>query len=156
MACDPPAPTPVPGPSDLPRWSEAPYVAWTGPAAPISRPLAVFVDLPGGPMDQIASDADVATFLNDRFHPWFLVPEAAPDLAAPPAALFLDSHGCLLRGPDRPESPAAWIDEANAVLLALSRGEAHGHALPPQRFGFSLPAEHPLRGRCAGAEPGAG
>jgi len=156
LACDPPAPPPLPGPPDLPRWSEAPYVAWSGPATPITRPLAVFVDLPGGPMDQIAGDADVATFLNDRFHPWFLVPEAAPDLAEPPAALFLDASGCLLRGPDRPDGPAAWIEEANAVLLAIHAGDTQPRALPEQRFGFSLGPDHPLRGRCAGAarDPG--
>lgn len=155
-ACDPPAPPPEPGPPDLPRWSEAPHVAWAGPSTPISHPLAVFVDLPGGPMDTIASDPDVATFLNDRFHPWFLVPEAAPDLASPPAALFLDAYGCLLRGPDHPESPRAWIEEANAVLLALAQGTANGRALPEQRFGFDLPEDHPLRGRCAGAGPAPG
>src|SRR5204862_5947019 len=67
IAChDPPTPPPTQGPDDLPRWSLAPHVSWAGLDAPATRPLAVFVDDPGGPLDQIAADADVTTFLNDR------------------------------------------------------------------------------------------
>src|SRR5436190_1822950 len=94
IAChDPPTPPPTQGPDDLPRWSLAPHVSWAGLDAPATRPLAVFVDDPGGPLDQIAADADVTTFLNDRFTPIFLIPERAP-LAR--GVSFLDSEGCVL------------------------------------------------------------
>lgn len=149
---DPADPPPVPGPPDLPRWSEAPWVAWTGPSTPVSRPLAVFVDLPGGPMDRIASDPDVATFLNDRFHPWFLLPEVAIGLPSPsPLALILDAGGCVRQAPFRPADAQAWIAAANAVLLALDAGELGTLSLPTLSFSFALPEDHPLRGRCAGA-----
>lgn len=148
---DPPAPAPVPGPADLPRWSQAPYVSWTGPGQPVTRPLVVFVDRPGGPLDRVAEDVDVATFLNDRFHPWFLVPEAAPGLvAAPPAALILDARGCVRAAPFLPETPADWIARANEVLLALDRGEPATARLPEVAFTFPLAPDHPLRGRCGG------
>lgn len=153
LSCaDPAAPPEVPGPPDLPRWSEAPYVEWSGPSSPVSRPLAVFVDLPGGPMDAIAADLDVTTFLNDRFHPWFLRPDAVDGLPPAPLALILDRAGCVRAAPFRPEGPAAWIAAANAVLLDLDAGRAATERLPELRFDFPIAADHPLFGRCAASE----
>lgn len=140
----------MPGPSDLPRWSTAPYVAWTGPSAPVRLPLAVFIDAPGGPLDRVAADLDVSTFLNDRFHPWFLTPEAVSGLEhEAPTALILDPGGCVRVGPFRPESASAWISAANQTLRDLKAGVRSDRALPPLRFSFALPPDHPLWGRCA-------
>ena len=151
-ACkDPPPPPPERAPEDLPRWSKAPYVLWSGPQSPVSRPLAVFVDDPGGPLDRIIADVDVTTFLNDRFHPWFLTPEVAPGLVpSPPQALILDAAGCLRVAPFLPESPSAWIAVANRALIELAEGRAATGALPEVQFGFLLSPEHPLRGQCRG------
>lgn len=147
----------MPGPPDLPRWSTAPYVIWTGPSAPSTLPLAVFVDQPGGPLDQIAADIDVTTFLNDRFHPWFLTPEAAPGLVpSPPAALLLDARGCVRAGPFSPDSAQDWINTANQVLQALRDGEVSTGTLPPVTFSFPLAQDHPLRGRCISPDPPSG
>ena len=147
---DPPPPPPVPGPTYLPRWSVAPYVAWTGPSAPVRLPLAVFIDSPGGPLDAIAANLDVTTFLNDRFHPWFLTPGAAPGLTeATPAALILDETGCVLVAPFLPDGPDAWIEAANQALREQREGKHPTGALPQITFSFPLPEDHPLRGRCA-------
>lgn len=122
---------------------------WSGPGAASPYPLAVFMDAPGGPLDRIAADPEVSTFLNDRFQPFFLVPEAAPGLVdATPAALFLDRRGCVLDGPFQPQRPEEWIARGNAVLLALSAGKLGHGGLPQVDFSFDLPADHPLRGSC--------
>lgn len=131
-------------------------MAWVGPSAPVDRPLAVFVDEPGGPLDLLATDPDVATFLNDRFHPWFLVPSAVPGLPDPPAAILLDAQGCVRAAPFRPADPAAWIAAANAALLEIAAGVPGSARLPELAPTFPLSADHPLRGRCPGAAAGPG
>lgn len=123
----------------------------------MTRPLAVFVDQPGGPLDAIVADVDVTTFLNDRFEPWFLTPEAAPGLVpSPPAALILDAAGCVRAEPFRPDGPETWIQVANRALLELSAGRPATATLPEVDFTFALRPDHPLRGRCRGQADGAG
>ena len=146
---DPPPPPPVADPAGVPRWSTAPYVRWAGPRDPSTGPLAVFVDHPGGPLDRIAADPDVTTFLNDRFVPWFLTPSAAEGLPPAPAALWLDPRGCVLAGPLRPASPDAWIATANAVLQAGPDRPTRPLDPRPSGWSFELPAGHPLRSSCA-------
>ena len=115
---------------------------WGGLATD-ERPLAVFVDEPGGPVDRIAHHVDVATFLNDRFHPLFLTPAAAPDL--PRGVLFLSPAGCLLAAPLVPEDGAAFIAAANAMMLSPQPQPL----LPaPRQWGIDLPADHPLHMQC--------
>lgn len=153
---DPPDPSPLPPPADHPRWSQAPWVQWA-PFQPLSgTPVAVFVGEPGGALDRIVADDSVTTFLNDRFQAYFLPPKMAPDL--PRGALFLDAQGCLLAAPFTPETPTTWIDQANAVVLALAEGRAARTPLEPlpSRFGFDLPPDHPLRARCGRPEPAHG
>ena len=141
-ACsDPPGPAaPFPGPPDLPRWSTAPYVEWEGPAqtARPQRPIALFVDDSGGSLDQLAHHADVATFLNDRFHAVFLLPDRAPA-----GMWFLDRRGCLLSGPGQPATAADWITQANTAVLAGAGTEGW----PGAR---GVGEDHPLSGRCRG------
>ena len=145
LACsDPPTPPPTPPPSsDLPRYATAPHVQWAG-LAPTERVLAVFVDEPGGPLDRIAHDPDVATFLNDRFSPIFLPPKIAPDL--PSAIWFIDPSGCLRHAPLRPESPAEFIAAANAVML---ESPPQTYTNLPEEWGIPVPRPHPLWLRCA-------
>ena len=116
-ACsDPPAPPPL---SD-PARTVAVYVEWRAPDAAVRAPVVVFVDVAGGPVDRLAADSDVTTFLNDRFHPVLL-----PAYAAQPVGTvaFYDGEGCLLAGPARPADPQALIDLANGVVLdPRSRG----------------------------------
>lgn len=156
IAChDPPTPPPTHGPDDLPRWSKAPHVRWAGLAdarttSPDMRPLAVFVDDPGGPLDRIAADPDVTTFLNDRFTPVFLVPERSP-LAR--GVSFLDRDGCLLLGPVAPASPAEFVALANDLQVKRAAGGIAptrvDAIVPPQPL--SLPTDSPLRLACASA-----
>ena len=145
LACsDPPTPPATPPPSsDLPRYATAPHVQWTG-LAPTERILAVFVDAPGGPLDRIAHDPDVATFLNDRFSPIFLTPELAPDL--PPAIWFIDRSGCLRHPPLRPVSPGEFIAAGNAVMLD---SPPQKYTIAPENWGLPLPEGHPLWLECA-------
>ena len=145
---DPPDPPPAPSPSGIPRFSTAAYVRWAGPGDPVSRPLAVFVDVPGGDLDQLVADPDVTTFLNDRFHAWFLTPEAAEGLPTAPAAWFVDGEGCLLGGPERPAGPASWIAAANTAVAAPPEDRHPAPRLSFVSFGLEVPALHPLRGLC--------
>ena len=101
--------------------SLAPHVEWAREGTPVSRPVALFVDRPGGPLDTLASNSDVATFLNDRFHPLFRV---APEGEAP-SLNFYSADGCLLAGPLRPTDPAAFIADANKVV---QMPDASGHS----------------------------
>lgn len=145
IACsDPPTPPPIPGPADLPRWSTAPHVAWEGlqqTRAP-HQAIALFVDAPGGPLDQLAHDADVATFLNDRFHAVFLTPERA---GLQSGVRFLSAEGCLI-GAAQPPTPAAWIAAANDALLSTQRRTWPGIG--------GLAADHPLSGGCGTIDVG--
>ena len=146
---DPPPPPPAPGPEGLPRWSTAPYVEWSGPRDPVERPLAVFIDQPGGPLDQIAADPDVTSFLNDRFSAWFLTPAAAQGLPSAPAALWLDIEGCLLAGPARPSTPEEWIAAANDILRRAPGAPTHRLDPPPRNWTLALPEDHALRATCS-------
>jgi hypothetical protein len=151
VAChDPPTPPPSHPPADLPRWSRAPHVRWAGLAASAPPPLAVFVDDPGGPLDRIAANDDVATFLNDRFTPVFLVPESAP-LAR--GVTFLDGQGCLLLGPVAPESAASFIALANDLQVRLAAGSVAPVRVEPTipQEPLTLPSASPLRLACAPA-----
>jgi hypothetical protein len=150
VAChDPPTPPPTQGPDDLPRWSLAPHVSWSGLSGPATRPLAVFVDDPGGPLDRIAADLDVTTFLNDRFTPIFLIGTRSPGAGV----TFLDGGGCVLLGPIEPSTPDAFIEIANDLEVRLAAGgvsPVHVDAIvPPQPL--SLPPDSPLRLACAPA-----
>jgi len=136
-------------------WSTAPYVQWVGPGEAVHKPVALFVSAPGGPLDLLASDADVTTFLNDRFTPMFLVPVSAPDLA--PGMWFIDQNGCLLTGPDQPTSPEEWLALANQVQLQATANRHSGALSPaPTRWRFSLPELHPIRGACKVRDQAAG
>lgn len=104
------------------------YVEWASQDAPVSRPLAVFVDREGSALDQIARDPDVTTFLNDRFAPLLL--PAFGDQPTGTAAIYT-ADGCVLVAPFRPESPEAWISAANrAVLLPGAAGRTAPRATP--------------------------
>ncbi|MFT5683143.1 MAG: hypothetical protein ACI8RZ_004070 [Myxococcota bacterium] len=145
LACqDPPDPPITPPPTDLPRYATAPHVQWAG-LAPTERILVVFVDEPGGPLDRIAANADVATFLNDRFSPVFLPPQIAPDL--PRSILFVDPDGCLRLDPLHPESPQDFIDAGNKVMLGSPPQPYHSK---PGQWGVQIPADHALQLRCSG------
>lgn len=109
VACtDPPQPTPVVHTSA----STAKWVLWADESAPVIRPIALFVDAPGGAFDRLADHPDVATFLNDRFHPVFREP-TTPETKR--AVSFYSADGCLLAGPAQPGDAAAFITLANQV-----------------------------------------
>jgi hypothetical protein len=141
-ACsDPPPPAArAHGPSN---GATAPHVAWALPSGPIDRPHAVLLDTPGGPLDRLAADADVTTFLNDRFHAWFV------PVATGPRTLFLATDGCLLTPPVDATSRDAWIDAANAAALANADGARHGRPSLPAVPG--VPRSHPLADPCSAA-----
>lgn len=149
MGCrDPADPPPAPGPADLPRWSTAPHVLWAGPSTPVERPLALFVDQPGGSLDRMLADSDVATFLNDRFTPMFLLPQVAPELPWP-SLQILDARGCLLQAAFSPQGPAEIIDAGNRVMRAQAEGaQAQARPRAPARLGVQLPPDHPLLVPC--------
>ncbi len=144
---DPPTPPPSHAPDDLPRWSKAPHVRWAGLSAAGPPPLAVFVDDPGGPLDRIAANDDVATFLNDRFTPVFLVPASSP---LPRGVSFLDGDGCLLLGPTAPGSPGEFIEIANDLQVRLAAGSVIPTAVVPivAPEPLALSADSPLRLAC--------
>lgn len=116
LACrDPHDPPPASTSPSTARW-----VAWHADADAVSAPVAVFVDVPGGPVDRLAADADVTTFLNDKFHPLF----HEADAAQPPGTVqFLTADGCAFGPATTPATPAELIAAANAVIV---RPEASG------------------------------
>ncbi len=121
---------------------------WAGLDAPTGRPLVVFVDEGGGPLDQLAADADVTTFLNDRFTPIFLLPSVAPELPSP-SVQVLDGRGCWLLPPTQPDSADAFIALANGVMTDLAAGRpATARPAPPTRWGVALPADSLLSRPC--------
>jgi len=148
-AChDPPDPPPTPAPQTLPRWSQAPHVRWADLDTPLRGPLAIVVDEPGGPLDRLVADADVTTFLNDRFTPLFLVPSASPDLDAGTVQV-LDLRGCWLLPPTRPASAKTLIDALNGVMRdQQARRPATARPTPPGGWTLQLPARHPLIEPC--------
>jgi hypothetical protein len=111
VACsDPPSPPPVPRANA----STAPWVEWRAADAPVRGPVALVVDVPGGPMDRLVADLDVTTFLNDQFHPLFRA--AYPGQPAG-TVRFYDGCGCPLTPPLTPSTPAAFISLANEVVV---------------------------------------
>ena len=150
LSCvDPPDPPALPGPADLPRWSTAPYVRWAGPADPLRGPVLVIVDQPGGPLDRLAADADLTTFLNDRFTPFFVIPSAAPGLPDP-SVQVLDERGCWLLPPMVPPDLGALVDRLNQVMRDRQAGTpALARPDPPDDWAFPVPQGHPLRRSCA-------
>lgn len=119
-ACsDPPDPPPASLSSSTAKW-----VLWRSDDEPVDRPVAVFVDKPGGPVDRLAADSDVTTFLNDRFHPLFHL----DDPAQPPGTVqFLSADGCELSAALAPSSVHEFIEAANLVVL---REESAGRRAP--------------------------
>jgi hypothetical protein len=113
------------------------------------RPLALLVGEPGGPLDRLAADPDVTTFLNDRFEARFVSPGVLP----PPSerTLVLDPRGCLLPGGSVESStPEAWIAGVNKALEAPGPRAAPILLQPPP----GLPEGHPLASPCAGPPAG--
>ena len=102
------------------------YVEWRHDEDPVDRPVALFVDSPGGPVDRIAADPDVTTFLNDRFHPVF---RAHSDGLPEGSVSFYTPEGCPLTSAARPTSPAAWIELANSVIVRPEARTGHSDAL---------------------------
>lgn len=95
---------------------------WVPEGIPTSRPIALVVDVPGGPLDRVVADPDVTTFLNDQFHPVFRTEvEGQP----PGTVRFLTPLGCPLGPPERPASPAAFITLANAVIVRPEARAGH-------------------------------
>jgi hypothetical protein len=94
--------------------STAPWVEWRGAAVPVHGPVAIFVDKPGGPLDRIAADPDVTTFLNDRFHPIFLTESVHQGAGT---VRFYDGCGCPLTSAEAPSDPATFIGIANTVIV---------------------------------------
>jgi hypothetical protein len=119
-ACgDPPDP-----PAATESRSSARFVLWRSDADPVDRPVAVFVDAPGGRADRLAANSDVTTFLNDRFHPLF----HETDEQQPSGTVqFLTSDGCAFAPAFAPRDSAALIAAANGVVL---RPEAVGRHAP--------------------------
>lgn len=138
---DPPPPPESPrcGPA---RGATAPHVCWAGPDA-TGRPIALLVDEPGGPVDRLVADADVTTFLNDRFEPRFARPA---ELGLPgPQTLLLDPRGCLLPGGRLDAADAAaWIRGANGALSAATAA-ATAPGLPAVP---GVGSAHPLQTPC--------
>ncbi len=95
-------------------------MAWADERDPVSRVVVLFVDTPGGALDRLADHSDVATFLNDRFHPVFRLAGAE----TPPAVQFFTADGCPLTERLAPTDAAAFIDVANEVA---TRPGAWGH-----------------------------
>ncbi len=96
------------------------HVEWRTVDQPTDRPLAVFVDAPGGPMDLFARDPDVTTFLNDKFDP--LLVESFGLQPTGTVAIYT-AEGCPLVPPFVPQMPSDWINAANRAIL---RPEAQG------------------------------
>lgn len=108
------------GPS---RGATAPHVCWAGPG-PTGRPVALLVDDPGGPVDRLGHDADVATFLNDRFETRFAT---LSELGrTEPATFLLTPAGCLLTaGPITTSTPTDWIAAVNAAVRTPRHAPRH-------------------------------
>ena len=124
------------------------YVRWSNPMNLPTRPLAIFVGDPAGPIDQIVTDSDVTTFLNDRFDPWFIIPERVQGLNSE-TALFLDIDGCTLGSPTTPVLPSQWIEQANAALEKQHRSSHGGPLTPSPVWDIEVPSTHPIHGACA-------
>ena len=110
-ACADPADPP---PASRGTGSTAPWVEWHHASEPVIAPVVVFVDEPGGPMDRIAADTDVTTFLNDRFHPIFFTERVGQPIGT---VRFYDGCGCPLTEPLRPDGPSAFITVANDIIV---------------------------------------
>jgi hypothetical protein len=85
-------------------------------------------------MDRVVADADVTTFLNDRFHALF----EAPEPGRPEGTVrFYDGCGCPLTDALRPASAEAFIAVANEVIVlpgwAACEGRPFSRTCAPAR-----------------------
>ena len=87
------------------------------------------------------------TFLNDRFHPWFVPPSKVQHIDEG-QALFLTAQGCLLEQPVMPTSVEEWIESANSALLKNQTAETERSLEIRPEWDFSLPEDHALYGTC--------
>lgn len=103
----------------------APHVQWQTPAeaAASARPRVEFHDAADGPLVTLAADADVATFLNDRFSPVFFDDPSG-------GIAFYSPADCPLTAALHPATPAAFIAIANEIIL---RPEASATSSPTVR-----------------------
>lgn len=121
-------PPPSPSPTGIQRWSTTDYIHWKGPEDPVKRPIALIVDQPNGPLDQICADVDVTSFLNDRFHPIFIHSRIMPKLDS--ALILISPEGQTLGGPLMPPNAEAWIQLGNQLMrqekLPISKWDCDG------------------------------
>lgn len=111
-----------------PTASPVSHVEWRQVADPVERPLAVFVDTPGGPVERVARDLDATTFLNDRFQPLLV-----PSFGAQPAGTvaFYTADGCPFGAPFTPADGPALVAAANRVIvLPAASGRRAPRAAP--------------------------
>lgn len=105
------------------------YVEWRRVDEPVDRPLAVFVDVDGGPAERAARDLDATTFLNDRFQPL----RVAAFGAQPSGTLaFYTADGCPFGPPFTPADGAAIIAAANAVIVQPAASGRHAAGAAPR------------------------
>ena len=129
---------------------------WSGLAEWNARPVVVVVEAAGGELDLLLHDADLATFLNDRFQSWFLLPEVTPAPLPQHGVVFLDAQGCKLAEAALPDSAAEWIALNNAVLLSLHEDEGgQPWSTEPAWTALTPPPGHPLRLTCPRSSRGA-
>lgn len=94
-------------------------------------------------------EPDVATFLNDRFQAWFLIPSVAGSFGPAPSAWLLTPAGCLLNGPFHPETAGGWITLANQASADWAAGKQGTPPVAPWKIpALNLPSHHPLRAAC--------
>jgi hypothetical protein len=122
---DPQTPPPTDSPQGIPRWSTTEHIAWKGPNDAIHLNIALIFDTPNGPLDQIAGDDDVTTFLNDRFHPIF-VHSSFGALDNGSGLIFISPKGQKLGGPLAPQNAEAWIQVSNQFI--------QGELIPSSEF----------------------
>lgn len=126
MGCqDPQTPPPTEPPQGIPRWSTTKHITWKGPSDAIQLNIALVIDTPNGPLDQIAGDNDVTTFLNDRFHPIF-VHASFGALDKGSGLIFISPEGKKLGGPITPQNVDAWIQVSNQFI--------QGELIPSSEF----------------------
>lgn len=104
-------------------WSTSSWVRFA--PADSGGERAVIVDTPGGELDRLLSDPDVATVLNDRFAPIFLHPTSVPAFTARvgwPSLTVLDPDGCLRLHSDAPPDAAALVERINEALRRREAG----------------------------------
>lgn len=135
---DPPTPPPL-------NVGSAAHVQWVGFDRNPTAPVVLVWDRPGGPLDPILGDADLTTFLNQRFTPIRLDP--GPD---PPRIELVDLDGCWRLPPWSPRSALEVVEAFNRA--ELDRAAGHPGIARPGLAPELLPgsaSDHPLRRTCA-------